>query len=382
MTKYTEFSNDFLLDAYDFHLPEENIAQSPCSTRDGSRLLIYSKEKKEIQHSTFKNILDFLPLSPEGKKPLFVVNNSKVLPARLFGRSPNQGKRELLLLSPAPFLQKSAEKNGDTYTAIADVLLKPSKNAKIHDIWEFASSLKVEILEKFEFGKHRVKLHWKNDITEVFEKHGSLPLPPYIKRIENTVEDKQRYQTTYANDLKAGSVAAPTAGLHFTEELRNKLIEVGCEWHELTLHVGYGTFTPVRTPDIREHFMHSEFFELPASVAQAILKAKEEKRPVIAVGTTSCRVLEGAASIWDNKESTLLPKEGMEDATNIFIYPHGKQKFQVIDALITNFHLPMSSLLMLVSAFVGREEILEVYKEAVEENYRFFSYGDAMFIRG
>ncbi len=372
---------DFLLSSYNFDLPEKNIAQVPSEKRDSSKLLVYSKNTQQIEFSEFKNILNFLPCSESGLKPLFIANNSKVVPARLFATSEFGGKRELLLLTPPPILERNAQNNGDNFSCEAEVLLKPSKSAKIGQIWEFTPYLKVEILEKYDYGKNKVKLIWTKNITEIFEEFGHLPLPPYIKRTANTTEDKERYQTIYAKQDKAGSVAAPTAGLHFTPELKNSLLEAGCLWEEVTLHVGYGTFTPVRVDDIREHPMHSEYFEISSATVQAILKAKAEKRPVIAVGTTSCRVLEGCAEKWNKSENTLLPSQGMLDSTNVFIYPHKQNAFKVIDALITNFHLPESSLLMLVSAFSSREEILNIYKEAIERDFRFFSYGDAMLIK-
>ncbi len=382
---------DFLLKSYYFDLPEEKIAQEPANKRDQSKLLVYSQKEGTIQHSSFQNILDFLPQSRDGKKALLVANNSKVVPARLFGTSPHGGKRELLLLTPPIFLEEEAQKNAKKNTCMrsaeAEVLLKPSKNAKINDIWTFGEHLQVEILEKFDFGKTRVRLSWdtaKSSIIDFFEKEGHLPLPPYIRRTLNSENDKKRYQTIYANSDKAGSVAAPTAGLHFTPQLKEELLAKGFLWEEVTLHVGYGTFTPVRENDIRNHPMHSEYFELSKKTAQNILQAKEEGRPIIAVGTTSCRVLEGAAQLWhnslENSSQTLLPANGMTDKTKIFIYPQSAHKPCIVDGIITNFHLPESSLLMLVSALVSRKEILRVYQEAIEEDYRFFSYGDAMLI--
>ncbi len=372
-------NKDILLKSYDFHLPENQIAQEPAKTRDCSKLLVFNRKKNEIVHAHFHEIAKYLPTSPDDKKPLFIANNSKVVPARLFGLSPQQGKRELLLLTPPIFLQEEANKNNNS-SAEAQVLLKPSKSAKIGSEWIMDGGLKVEVLEKFEFGKHRVRLTWEGDICELFEKNGHLPLPPYIKRVLNSEEDKKRYQTIYADKEKAGSVAAPTAGLHFTPELKQELLNQGCLWEEVTLHVGYGTFIPVRTDDIREHPMHSEYFELSTKTVQAVIEAKKENRPVIAVGTTSCRVLEGAAQLWNNAGGLPLPVEGMKASTNIFIHPQSSHKIQIVDSLITNFHLPESSLLMLVSALTGRETILDVYSNAVENNYRFFSYGDAMLV--
>ncbi len=382
---------DFQLSSYFFDLPESSIAQQPSDKRDSSKLFVYNQEDKNITHANFHNILDFLP-SNNGKKALLIANNSKVVPARLFGKSPNDGKRELLMLTPPIFAQNDAKEsifqNKECMCAEAEVLLKPSKAAKIGEHWTFDgvnnAKLYVEVLEKFDFGKSKVRLYWekeKGNVIDFFNENGHLPLPPYIKRTLNSENDKKRYQTIYANTEKAGSVAAPTAGLHFTPELKEQLLNDGFLWEEVTLHVGYGTFTPVRAEDIREHPMHSEYFELSAKTAQAIIEAKKEGRPIIAVGTTSCRVLEGAAQLWKNKEGTPLPKDGMTASTSIFIYPQSEHKIQIVDGMITNFHLPESSLLMLVSALIGREEIMHCYQEAIQENYRFFSYGDAMLIK-
>ena len=230
----------------------------------------------------------------------------------------------------------------------------------------------MEVLAKGEFGRHRVRLHWIRDIRALFEARGHLPLPPYIKR-EDTKEDRGTYQTVYARDDKAGSVAAPTAGLHFTPELRAQMASAGVGWAEVTLHVGYGTFSPVRCEDIRGHVMHEEFVEVPQATVDAIGKAKAEGRPVIAVGTTSARTLEGVAGAHGGE---LTAHQGW---INCFIWPG--YRFHVLDGLITNFHLPESTLLMLVSALTGRERMLETYAEAVKMEYRFFSYGDAMLIR-
>lgn len=251
-------------------------------------------------------------------------------------------------------------------------LIKPAKNARIGDHLVFGDDLRVEVLAKGEFGRHRVRLHWTGDIRALFESRGHLPLPPYIKR-EDTKDDRGTYQTVYARDDKAGSVAAPTAGLHFTPELRAQMASEGVEWAEVTLHVGYGTFSPVRCEDIREHVMHEEFVEVPQATVDAIGKAKAEGRPVIAVGTTSARTLEGVAGAHGGE---LTAHQGW---INCFIWPG--YRFHVLDGLITNFHLPESTLLMLVSALTGRERMLETYTEAVKMEYRFFSYGDAMLIR-
>ncbi len=387
---------DFLLESYNFHLPEEQIAQTPAKERDASRLLVYSLLNKTIEDAQFCNLVDIIENKNYSQKPLFIANNSKVLPARLLGFSPHGGKREMLLLSPLPLLEIK-EIDGQNY-AIAEVLLKPSKSANIGDTWLFNDKLAVKILEKFAYGNTRVELSWQGNLADIFNTYGYLPLPPYIKREKNSHNeqahaqrnlDSIRYQTSYAKEDKLGSVAAPTAGLHFTNNLQENLIKSGCLWEEVTLHVGYGTFTPVRAENIQEHTMHYEHFEISKNCAKAILEAKKNNRPIIAVGTTSCRVLEGAVRLWQEQKpnvQTLLPEDGIKGATNIFIYPKAceyngySKEFHVIDGLITNFHLPQSSLLMLVSALSGREEMLKVYKHAIEANYRFFSYGDAMFI--
>ncbi len=371
---------DFLLQSYSFDLPESLIAQEPSQVRDNSKLLVYDKECDCITHAIFSNISEYLPCSSEGKKALLVANNSKVVPARLFGKSPYGGKRELLLITPPIFLQNEADSKQVSH-AEGFALLKPSKNAKVGDIWTFNDTLHVEILEKFPFGKNRVRFSWNGNLLDFLNNYGHLPLPPYIKREKNSENDKNRYQTIYADSTKSGSVAAPTAGLHFTQDLKHSLLTQGFLWEEVSLHVGYGTFTPVRCEDIREHPMHSEYFELSAQTAQAIIKAKQEQRPIVAVGTTSCRVLEGAAKIWNKRDGSILPQKGLIGETDIFIHPQSETKINVIDGIITNFHLPQSSLLMLVSAIVGREKILDIYSDAIQNNFRFFSYGDAMLIK-
>ncbi len=389
-------NKDVYLNNYDFYLPEEQIAQVPAKERDASRLLVYSNAEKTIEDVKFSDLISILENKKFSQKPLFIANNSKVLPARLCTTSPHGGKREMLLLTPLALLEIK-EENGQK-SCIAEVLLKPSKSAPIGSIWHFDGGLEVKILEKFDFGNTKVLFTWQGELVDIFYNYGHLPLPPYIKRTKNAqseeekAQEKQdsiRYQTIYAKEEKLGSVAAPTAGLHFTESLKDNLLKIGCLWEEVTLHVGYGTFTPVRTENIEEHAMHYEYFEISQKTAKAILEAKEIGRPIIAVGTTSCRVLEGAVRLYQEEnpnDNNILPKDGIKGKTNIFIYPNARKskgydrEFQVIDGLITNFHLPQSSLLMLVSALVGREEILEVYKHAIENKYRFFSYGDAMFI--
>lgn len=356
---------DVLLSSYRYDLPPERIAQHP-GERGASRLLVVDREADTRTHTFFPHLLDYLP-----KGTLLVANNSRVVPARMLGQRPTGGKMEFLLLTPMPLLERHSEGDG-WRCAEADGLIKPGKHAVIGERLSFGDDLQVEVLEKGEFGRHHVRLHWLGDIRQIFESRGHLPLPPYIHR-EDTREDRGDYQTVYARDDKAGSVAAPTAGLHFTPELRAQMASAGVEWTEVTLHVGYGTFSPVRCEDIRDHVMHAEFVEVPQTTVDAISRAKREGRPVIAVGTTSARTLEGVAGAHDG----IL--EAYQGWINCFIYPG--YAFHVIDGLITNFHLPESTLLMLVSALTGREKMLSIYTEAVALGYRFFSYGDAMLIR-
>ena len=361
--------SDFQLSSYDYELPEERIAQYPPKERGASRLMVLDRESGRNIHSTFSHLPDFLP---EGA--LLVANNSCVVPARLFGHRPSGGKVELLLLTPPPLLKACATEENGWKKAPAEVLLRPSRNIRAGDRLHFDDCIEAEVVEKKDFGRHDVVLFWKGDLVECMKRIGRLPLPPYIKR-EQSGEDIARYQTVYADREKSGSVAAPTAGLHFTGDMRERLARQGIGWAEVTLYVGYGTFSPVRESDIREHPMHSEYVEISPESAKMVRDARAEGRPVIAVGTTSCRTLEGCAS----QNGGVIPAEGWHGWTNIFIYPG--YKFHVVDKLITNFHLPQSSLIMLVAALCGRERILSAYAEAVQEKYRFFSYGDAMFIR-
>ena len=362
--------SDFLLSSYDYELPEERIAQYPPEERGASRLMVLDRASGRNVHTVFAQLPEFLP-----QGALLVVNNSRVVPARLFGQKPSGGKCELLLLTPPPLLKACAETDGDGWShAPAEVLLRPGRSIRVGDRLTFGEHIAAEVLVKKEFGQHDVTLFWKGDLVERMTEIGRLPLPPYIKRDQEN-EDLSRYQTLYASPDKSGSVAAPTAGLHFTDAMRERLKEQGVEWAEVTLHVGYGTFSPVREEDIREHPMHSEYVEISPETAQAIRRAKAEGRPVIAVGTTSCRTMEGCAL----QNGGEIPEQGWHGWTNIFIYPG--YSFNVVDHLITNFHLPQSSLIMLVAALCGRGRILDAYAEAVREEYRFFSYGDAMFVR-
>lgn len=363
---------DFCLDSYRFDLPETLIAQEPAADRTSSRLLVLQRKTGELHSATFGDLSDFLP-----ERCLLVANNSQVIPARLHGRRPSGGRAEFLLLTPPPLLPLSSPSaSPDEWSAAeAEGLLRSSKKIRPGERITFAPDLFLELLERGDFGRCRVLLHWQGELTRILAREGSLPLPPYIRRpAERT--DAERYQTTYARSDKAGSVAAPTAGLHFTPALRERLARTGREWAEATLYVGYGTFSPVRCDDIREHPMHPEYVELPPETATAITRAKAEGRAVLAVGTTSARVLEGVfAAQGCAPGASPAPHAGW---INIFLYP-GKP-FHVIDGLITNFHLPTSTLLMMVSALAGRETILRAYRHAVAERFRFFSYGDAMLI--
>ena len=357
---------DFDLNSYNFDLPEKLIAQFPTTERTKSRLLVFSRkdDPPNLTHTTFEHLAQYLP-----KDALLVANNCKVLPARLSGKRDTGGKVEFLLLTPIKLLDIDHDTNGLCQTEARGLI---KMGAKIHPGLKvtFSRNLQLEIIEVGNFGHVRVRLTFKGDLSKIFEELGSIPLPPYIKR-PTTDLDQKRYQTVYAASDKIGAVAAPTAGLHFTPELKTELENLGLQWAELTLYVGYGTFSPVRSQDIREHQMHSEYVEISEATAQKINQAKEEGRPIIAVGTTSVRALEGAYQALGSIQE-------YQSFCDIFLYP-GKP-LQVIDGLITNFHLPKSSLLMLIASFVGREKILKVYQEAISLGYRFFSYGDAMLI--
>ena len=332
-----------------YDLPEELIAQTPLQQRDSSRLLVLDKESGETQHGHFYDIIDFLQPGD-----CLVMNNSRVLPARLLGHRPTGGAVEVLLL-------KRKEKD------IWETLVKPGKKAKPGTRLIFGDGLlKAEVLETVEEGNRLIKFEYDGIFEEVLDKLGEMPLPPYIT---HKLQDKNRYQTVYAKH--EGSAAAPTAGLHFTHELLKQIEEKGVDIAYVTLHVGLGTFRPVKVDNVLEHHMHSEFYEVSPEAAEKMNKAKENGKRVICVGTTSCRTIESAAGENGRIEA------GCGD-TEIFIYPG--YRFKMLDALITNFHLPESTLLMLVSALAGKENVLSAYNIAVEEKYRFFSFGDAMFI--
>ena len=337
---------------HDFYydLPEELIAQTPLEKRDDSRLLVLDKNTGEIQHRHFFDLPEFLRPSD-----CLVMNNSRVLPARLMGvRVPSGGAVEVLLLR-------------DRSDGVWECLTRPGRKTKIGTELSFGDgALTATVVSEGEDGKKNVQFHYSGIFLEILERLGKMPLPPYIKA---ELEDQERYQTVYSKIN--GSAAAPTAGLHFTNELLDKIRDKGVGIAEITLHVGLGTFRPVKADDISDHIMHSEFCMIDETAAERINKTKVNGGRIICVGTTSCRTLESLAD--DNG----LLKPGSK-WTDIFIYPG--YRFKAMDALITNFHLPESTLVMLVSAFAGRETILRAYEEAVRERYRFFSFGDAMFI--
>ena len=336
---------------FNYNLPEELIAQVPLEKRDESRLMVLDKEKKTIEHKVFKDILDYL-------KPgdCLVRNNTKVIPARLYGVKEETGANvEFLLLHRV---------EGDIW----EVMVRPGKKLMPGAKVSFGDGiLKAEILEKMDDGNRKVKFEYNGIFNEILDKIGLMPLPPYIKE---RLKEKDRYQTVYAK--YEGSAAAPTAGLHFTDELLEKIKEKGVEIANVTLHVGIGTFRPVKVENIEEHDMHSEHYYIKKEDADKINNARKNGGRIIAVGTTSCRVLE---SISD--ENGIVHET--EGDTSIFIYPG--YKFKCIDCLITNFHLPESTLIMLVSALAGKDYIMKAYEEAVKEKYKFFSFGDAMFIK-
>ena len=335
---------------FDYELPERLIAQHPAEKRDHSRLLVMDKYTGEIEHRIFKDIIEYLH---EGD--VLVVNKTKVLPARIFGvKEGGSAKIEVLLL-------KRDEERPNTW----EVLVRPGKRAKVGTMINFGEGLlRGEVVENTSAGR-KVTFYFDGIFEEILDKLGMMPLPPYI---HEQLEDKNRYQTVYAK--VDGSAAAPTAGLHFTEELMDALRAKGVQIEEVLLHVGLGTFKPVDEENIEDHEMHTEFYDISEETAARINKAKEEGRRIISVGTKSTRAMESAA-----KNERLLPGSGW---TNIFIFPG--YEWQIIDGLITNFHLPKSTLMMLVSALSKREFILNAYHEAVKEEYRFFSFGDAMFI--
>ena len=332
-----------------YDLPQEQIAQTPIEPRDHSRLMVLHRENDEIEHRHFYDILDYLD-----KGDCLIVNDSRVIPARIYGVKEDTGaKIEFLLLK---------QLTGNRW----ETLVKPGKKAKLGTKFIFGDGLlKAEVVDIVEDGNRIVELQSEENIYSTLDKIGQMPLPPYITA---KLEDQERYQTVYSHEL--GSAAAPTAGLHFTNELLDKIRAKGVNIGYVTLHVGLGTFRPVKVDDVTKHKMHSEHYEIPAATAELIRKTKASGKRVIAVGTTSCRTLESVAANGEIR--------ACDGFTDIFIYPGFE--FKVLDGLITNFHLPESTLIMLVSAFYGYDKTMKAYDIAVKEKYRFFSFGDAMAI--
>jgi S-adenosylmethionine:tRNA ribosyltransferase-isomerase len=331
-----------------YNLPEELIAQTPADPRDSSRMLVYNRASDSISHEHFYNIIDHL-----NKGDLLVINNTRVIPARIFGHM--DGKQttfEILLLKRLDYKRWEG-------------IMRPARKARKGSVIKISDELSATVEDVGEYGIRTISFDFDGVFEDILDRVGNMPLPPYI---HETLEDKERYQTVYSKI--EGSAAAPTAGLHFTPDLMKKLEEKGVEFASVLLHIGLGTFRPVKAENILDHDMHTEYYEIDSINADKINRAKKEGRRVIAVGTTSVRTLESVA----DENGLVRPCKG---DTNIFIYPG--YKFKAVDALITNFHLPESTLIMLVSALLGREKTLEIYNKAVEEKYRFFSFGDSCF---
>jgi len=331
-----------------YDLPEELIAQTPSEKRDASRLMVIDKNTGDIQHRHFYDLPEYLHPGD-----CLVLNDSRVLPARLFGARETGGAVEVVLLR-------------DRGEGVWECLTRPGKKTRTGTKLNFGEELSATVVDEVEGGNRLLKFDYDGIFLEVLERLGKMPLPPYIKA---ELSDPERYQTVYSNEV--GSAAAPTAGLHFTNELLDKIRSMGVSVCFVTLHVGLGTFRPVKADDIEDHEMHAEYCVIPEDTAAAVTETKKRGGRVIAVGTTSSRTLESFAQ----PDGTLQPGGGW---TSIFIYPG--YKFKCVDALVTNFHLPESTLIMLISALAGREAVLNAYAQAVEERYRFFSFGDAMFI--
>ena len=351
-----------LISEYDYNLPEELIAQMPADKRENSRMMVLNRKDRTISHKHFYDIVDLIE-----PNTLLVMNNTKVLPARLIGHKDTGAKIEVFLLKQ----NHKTHDNGENW----EVLIKPSKRVKPDTIIKISDELSVRAIKRLEEnGEWLVELIYKGDnVLDILHRNGNIPLPPYIERkIPNEDLKKldfERYQTVYAKD--EGSVAAPTAGLHFTKEILKKLEEKGVELAYVTLNVGLGTFRPVQCENVENHKMHSETFEISEKAAEQINKAKADGKKIVAVGTTTVRTLETAYQKYGCIKAC-------HDHSELFIYP--PYEFKVIDNLITNFHLPKSTLLMLVSALAGKDFIFYAYKEAIENKYRFFSYGDCMYI--
>ena len=339
---------DLLTHDFWYDLPEELIAQTPVEPRDASRLLVYSRADESIRHAHFRDLTEFLLPGD-----LLVVNNTKVIPARIFGRiEGRQTTFELLLLKRTDYTHW-------------ECIMRPARKARKGSVITISDELSAEVEEVGEYGVRTVRFSFDGVFEDILDRVGNMPLPPYI---HEKLSDKSRYNTVYSKI--EGSAAAPTAGLHFTSELMARVKEKGADFAEVLLHIGLGTFRPVKAEKVTDHEMHTEYYELTPAVAEKINTAKREGRRVIAVGTTAVRVLESTA----DESGFVSPGTG---ETSIFIYP--PYAFRCVDALITNFHLPESTLIMLVSAFIGREQTLKVYETAVKERYRFFSFGDSCF---
>lgn len=353
-------NHDFSLKSYSYQLPEENIAQAPADRRENSRLMVLDTTTNSLKHHRFGTIIDYFR---EGD--VMVVNDTRVFPARLYGRKQTGGKVEVFLLHYPTVISDAQGK------AEVTALIKSSKRPAVDTTVTINQDLSITVLEYLNDGKVRIRLDYSSelDLNEILQECGQVPLPPYITR-ENgtTTEDRNRYQTVYAD--RPGAVAAPTAGLHFTDDILDRLRKKGVQICSVTLHVGYGTFAPVRHEVITDHDIHKEYISVPESTVQTINEAKRRGGRIWAIGTTSVRALE-----YSGRNGTLKSGEGWCD---LYIYPGFE--FRIIDNLITNFHLPESSLLFLVSALCGREKLLECYNLAIREGYRFYSYGDAMAI--
>ena len=345
-----------LLSEFDYTLPEDLIAQTPAEKRENSRMMVLERKKKEILHKHFYDIVDLLD-----PNDILILNNTKVIPARLYGYKDTGAKIEVFLLKE--HLNKQWE-----------VLIKPSKRVKPETVIKVSDELSVRVLKTLpDDGKWLVEMIYEGNILDILHRVGNIPLPPYIERKMTNDElkklDFERYQTVYAND--EGSVAAPTAGLHFTKDILNKLQQKGIEVGYVTLNVGIGTFRPVKCDNVLDHKMDSESFEITSETAELINRAKQQDKNIVAVGTTTVRTLETAFQQFGEIKAC-------KSASELFIYP--PYEFKVIDKLITNFHLPKSTLLMLVSALAGKDFIFKAYEEAIKNQYRFYSYGDCMFI--
>jgi len=350
----------YSIEDYSYQLPEELIAQKPFAERDQSRLLTLDRRSGNISHHIFSELDAFLRPSD-----VLVINNTRVVPGRLVGKKETGGRVEVLIVNYATVIQSPSHRKQ------FDCMIKSSKPTRVGARLYFSDNVQATVTDRIDEYIHRLSFTYSGDFADILEKIGKTPLPPYIKRDGRQPTDKDRsaYQTIYAS--QAGAIAAPTAGFHFTDDLMQRLKRKGIRVAKITLHVGYGTFLPVRANDIRNHRMHSEWFVIPPQTASIITGAKKEGHRVVAVGTTAVRTLEYAA----DESGKVQPKTGDCD---LYIYP-GYQ-FRVVDTMITNFHLPKSTLLMLVSAFAGRDNILSAYETAIQERYRFYSYGDAMLI--